>query len=248
MSIEKDLEQFGFDDKKAKVYLAALELGDAKAHDIALKTRLERPTTYEVLNKLVLDGLVSTYEKRGVRHYVAEDPEKIKKQLMSKQRTFDDLLPELRSVYNVLKAKPKIRYYEGVEGIKTVLDDTLNARDKKLRGILSVVDLFKIPGKTFMDDYVARRIEQKVALRVIRSRQKEVPEYWPTSPQALRELRYTPAQMVFSMTTYVYNNKVGLISSLKENFGMIIESEEFHENMGHSFEALWQMAQPDRKT
>lgn len=245
MSLEKDLEQYGFDDKKAKVYLATLELGTGKAHEIAKNTKIERPTVYEVLNKLIQDGLVSMYEKRGIKHFVAEDPAKIQKQLQQKERSFSELMPELLSLFNILKAKPKIRYYEGIDGIKTILQDTLTPKNKKLRGILSVVDLFKIPGQEFMDSYVAKRIEEKIQLRVIRSRQKDVPEYWPTSTQALRELRYTPAQMVFSMTMYVYDNKVGLISSRKENFGMMIESEEFSENIGNLFEALWKISESD---
>jgi hypothetical protein len=50
--------------------------------------------------------------------------------------------------------------------------------------------------------------------------------------------------MVFEITTYIYDDKVGLISTEKENFGMIIESKEFSQNMRHLFEALWQVSAP----
>lgn len=244
MGLVEKLQSFGLEGKKAEMYLAALELGTAKASEIAKKAKVERATIYDILNKLVRDGLVSFYEVRGVRYFRAEDPEKLLIRLQERERLFERILPELRSVYNTLTAKPRIRFYEGVEGIKTVLQDTLSVRDKKLRGILSVVDLFTVPGKEFMDTYVAERIKLKIGLRVIRSEQKEVPEYWPTDPRALRELRYAPKGMVFAMTTYVYDDKVALVSSQKENFGMIIESKEFSETFGHLFEALWRVSAP----
>jgi len=105
-------------------------------------------------------------------------------------------------------------------------------------------DLFRIPGKKFMDVYVKRRVELGYNLQVIRSRPKEVAETWPTSAEEHRELRYAPEPMVFEMTTYIYDNKVGIISTAKENFGMIIESREYSQTMGYLFEALWQVSRP----
>jgi len=196
------------------------------------------------LEKLSEEGLVGAYEKHKIRYYIVNDPEKIKRNLIEKQRTFEGLLPELKSVYNTLKAKPKISFFEGVEGIKTVLEDTITTKDKNLRGVLSVDDLFKIPGRKFMDGYVKQRIDSGYSLRVIRSKPKDVGETWQTNPKELRTLRNSPASMVFAMTMYIYDNRVGIISSSKESFGMIIESREFSQNMGHLFEALWQLSCP----
>ncbi len=244
MALKEDLKEFGLDDKKARVYLALLEMGQAKAHEIALRAKVARPTAYDLLEKLAEEGLVGAYEKHKVRYYIANDPEKIKRNLAEKQRTFDSLLPELKSVYNTLKSKPKTSFYEGVEGIKTVLEDTISTPDKNIRGVLSIVDLFKIPGERFMKEYVARRIKSGYALRVVRSKQKDVKETWPTDPSELRLLRYAPANMIFAMTLYIYDDKVGIISSTKENFGMIVESAELNQNLGYLFEALWQISLP----
>lgn len=240
--IEKELEKFGLDNKKAGVYLTVLELGEAKVYDIAKRVKLPRPTVYDILDKLSQMGLISFYEKRKVRYYIAENPEKFLILLENKANLFKHILPELRSRYNILEIKPKIHYYEGTDGIKTVLEDTLTASKKQLKSILSVVDLFEVPGRLYMDDYVKRRIEAGVRLKVIRSKPKEVGETWPTDTKALRELRYAPDNMVFSMTMFIYDNKVSLISSKKENFGMIIESKELAWNMNHLFEALWQVS------
>ncbi len=242
MALKDDLKEFGLDDKKAKVYLALLELGQAKVHEIAHKAGVARPSAYDLLEKLTKDGLAGSYEKHKIRYYIASDPGKMKRTLAEKQQALDHLLPELKSVYNSLKAKPKISFYEGVEGIKTVFEDTLTAKDKNLRGILSMEDLFKIPGERYMDDYVDRRIKLGYQLRVIRSKPKEIAEVWLPGQTEKRNVRYPPTNMLFDMTTYIYDSKVGLIASQKENFGMIIESEGHANNMGLLFESLWQIS------
>lgn len=101
-----------------------------------------------------------------------------------------------------------------------------------------------MPGREFMETYISRRIQAGIGLRVIRSKPKDIQEYWPTNSQSLRELRYTPQDMIFTMTMYMYDNKVSLISSAKENFGVLIESEEFNQSIQHLFEALWQISTP----
>ncbi len=243
MSLEQQLQQFGLEGKKAKIYIAALELGTAKAFDIAKKAKVERPTAYDILTKLTEDGLIGSYQKKGVKYFIAEDPEKIQKNYLEKQRSFEQILPELKSVYNSLHTKPKIKYYEGISGVKTIFEDTLTSKNKTLRSIFSVVDLFQVPGKEYIEGYVKRRIDAGFKIEVIRSQQKNVQGYWPsTDPEERRTLRFAPSHMVFDMTTYLYDNKVGLISSKKENFGILIESEEFSQTMNHLFDALWQVS------
>ena len=106
-------------------------------------------------------------------------------------------------------------------------------------------DLFEIPGQSYMQQYVKERIAKGYLLRVIRSKPKEVSETWPTSATERRELRYAPNDMVFENTTYIYDDKVTLISTSKENFGMIIESREYAQTMRNLFEALWITSEPD---
>jgi len=126
-----------------------------------------------------------------------------------------------------------------------VIEDTLNSPDKQLKGILSAEDLFETLGERWMENYTQQRIKNGLSLKVIRSKAKEVGERWPTSKKDNRELRYTPSNMVFSMTMYVYGNKVALLSTRNENYGMIIEPDEFSTQQKQLFEALWQISQPN---
>ena len=117
-------------------------------------------------------------------------------------------------------------------------------RSKMLLGILSMSDLYEVPGRAWMDDNVRRRIEAGVTLRVVRSPTRDVHPYWSDNPADLRILRYAPDDFSFSMTTYIYDDKVALISSRKENFAMTIESPEFAAMQTGLFETLWAASRP----
>jgi hypothetical protein len=96
-----------------------------------------------------------------------------------------------------------------------------------------------------MEQYVARRIAAHVHLQVVRSRQQETHrDRWLTRAEDLRELRWAPDGVVFTMTTWTYDDKVSFISSRRENFGIIIQSQEFSELMNSLFAILWHASTP----
>lgn len=239
MQLHHKLEDFGLHGKKAIVYQAVLELGKSTAQEIAKKSGVQRTTTYDVLDHLVREGLISTTFKGRTSLYVAEPPAKLLYNLQEKEKKLARFLPELELLFNVHSVKPRVRFYEGVEGIKTVYEDTLTVKDKQLRGLLSMQDLFEIPGKEYMEKYVERRIATGIKLKVIRPETKEVEEIWPTSAAELRELRFASRGTEFGMTMYVYDGKVSLIATKKENFGMIIESADFFQIQKQFFDVMW---------
>ncbi len=247
MSIKKTLADFGITKTKADVYLAALGLGSGTAQQIANKVGIPRTTAHEILQYLTQRGFLSITKKGRKNIYAAEEPTTFSRMLEGKQRRLESSLPELLSLYAEAGSRPHVRVYEGVEGVKTIFEDTLATTDGMLRGILSMKDLYDIPGKQYMDDYVKRRVSSGVKLRVIRSEQKEIEEIWPTSKRDLRTLRYATSGLVFPMTTYIYDNKVSVIGTKKESFGMIIESRDYFETQKNLFEVLWDVSRVVRE-
>lgn len=248
MPIEDELARLGIEGADARFYLAALELGQAPVRQIAQRAGVSRTGGYDIMARLVRRGLLCRGDGGPRKGHVvlAEDPVRLARMLEEQQRALAAVLPELRSRYSRSTVRPRVRFYEGLEGIKTVLNDTLACRSRQLLGILSMGDLFAAPGRRFMEDYVRRRIRAGVSLKVLRSRAKDVGGVWPTRAADLRELRYTPAPLVFTMTTYVYDETVSIISSRRENFGMTIESAEFAELQRNLFMVLWRASDPQR--
>lgn len=245
MKIEKIqaiLKECGLSASKSQVYLAALQVGTGTAQDIAAKAGIPRTTAHEILQQLKNEGLVNFTTKGRTLFFTAEKPTKIQSMLRDRERKIANVMPELLSLYKTAGSRPSVRVYEGREGVKTVLEDTLTSTTKKLYGILSMTDLYDVPGKEYMKEYVERRVAQGITLQVIRSEEKEAESTWPTSEGELRELRYAPRSFIFPMTVYLYDNKVAIISTQKEMFGMIIESHDFYATIKNLFDIMWQVS------
>lgn len=240
MNINQILEGLGLDGKKSQVYLAAIQLGQSSAQEIAKKAGLKRPTTTEILEGFVSRGLMNFVTEKRTRIFTAEPPQRLIDLLHEQERRAKTIIPQLEAMYGKAIYRPRVQFYDGTEGIKTVYENTLTVSTKELRGILSMQDLYKIPGKSYMDDYVTRRISAGIKLRVVRSAEMEVESSWPSSRLQNRELRIAPKDMIFSMTMYLYDGKVALIGTEKEKFGVIIHSSEFYQMQSNLFELLWQ--------
>ena len=246
MTIDEALVGLGLTPKEARFYVAALELGQAPVREIARTAKISRTNAYDVLARLVEQGLVAFAE--GLpgqnRLVTAQRPDHLLDMIEHRRNLALDVLPELKLLHNRSRSTPRVRYYEGLDGIKNVLNETLGCANKQLLGILSMRDLYEVPGREWMDDQVRRRIEAGVYLCAIRSPERDLHDLWPDSPEDLRELRHAPSGRIFNMTTYIYDDKVAIISSRREHFAMTIESADFCATQRHLFEVLWAASEP----
>ena len=64
----------GFSAKKARIYVALLELGEAVGADIAKKADLKRTTVYNILPELMKDGHVKVIVQNKKRLFSIEHP------------------------------------------------------------------------------------------------------------------------------------------------------------------------------
>ena len=244
MALDRVLIEIGLTETEVRFYLAALELGQAPIRDVAVKANIGRTSAYDVFARLAEHRLVSEVPSESGRSLLiaAEAPDRILEILEARRRELEHILPELRSLHNHSASKPKVRYYQGQEGIKSVLEETLACRSSELLGMLSMRDLYEVPGRDWMDDLVRRRIEAGVKLRVVRVHSSDLHALWPESASDRRSLRYAPAGFDFTMTSYIYDDKVAIISSRRENFAMTIESGEFAQMQTGLFETLWSVS------
>jgi sugar-specific transcriptional regulator TrmB len=123
MSLIKDLQNIGLSEKEARVYLAALELGQASVQQIAIKSGVIRATAYIILDSLLKKGMVSSFEQGKKTFFVASSPESLlanfaikKKEIDEKEKFFNTLLPDLKLIYNRQEDKPVIKFFEGKQG------------------------------------------------------------------------------------------------------------------------------------
>jgi HTH-type transcriptional regulator, sugar sensing transcriptional regulator len=246
MNLIDMLRAAGIDGNKADFYLASLELGEATVAAIAQKAGIGRTNAYEVLDRLLADGLVATVQKGARSYVIPQDPIALLRRIEAQRQLVQDVLPRLRSIHNSSGGKVQVRYFSGIEGIKTVLNETLECQSKEVRAVMSNSELFQIPGYEVIKDIATRRARAGINLRVIRSGPGDTRDMWRTSKRDLRELRYAPADFEVGITTYLYDDTVAFVSSRAEHYALSIRSAEFFAFQCSLFEVLWSTSTPDR--
>ena len=68
------LEEFGLENREAKVYVKLLELGEAGASELSKKVNILRPTVYDILDNMIKKGVVSYSISAGRKVFSAVDP------------------------------------------------------------------------------------------------------------------------------------------------------------------------------
>ncbi|MBI5803423.1 hypothetical protein HY448_01940 [Candidatus Pacearchaeota archaeon] len=240
----KSLSKFGLSEKEAKVYLASLEIADATASDISIKSNLPRTLVYDILERLIERGLVSYSIKSNKKHFLAVHPKKFLTILRDKETAISSVMSELELIYKKEGTKrPKVEIYEGKEGMKTIMEDILRSRVKEFLAYGSSRSSYEII-PAFMGDWHKRRINRKVVMKVIYNNTKQSREKIKIFKSTLNYTKYKfmPIELESPTATIIYSDKVVLQSWTKEPFAVIIKSKEMAENQKRYFEELWKIA------
>jgi len=236
-ALDTIFKQLGFSENEQKVYLAALELGQASAQDIAKKAGVKRTTAYFVLGYLVNRGVVGKTKLRGKLRFVAEPPDKLLNMASDLERRIKRALPELEALYNKNEIKPKITFYEGGHAIQSVYDDTL--RDKPAE-ILEWNTNAYFERSDVDPDYIRKRVELGIKAKRIAGHGS----VWDTKhkDRDTRELSETlivpKAQFWPGIEVNIYGSKVAFLN-YEENMSVIIESKAVAEAMRQAYELSW---------
>ena len=246
METEKILSEFGLNSNQIAVYTALLQLGSADIQTISRKSSTKRTTTYSILDTLTQMGLVTFTQKGAHREYIAEDPKKIPlvldkevQQLKARQESITKALPELASIYNAHATKPKIRFYDGIEGIKQVFEETLQVPvGTETLAYSSAESIHSFLGD-YVPSYLARRVAGGITQRAIAEDSPAAREHLKNDAQELRQtVLVDKERFPFSNEINIFGNKL-FIASYRDLLAVVIESEEIARTQKAIFELAW---------
>jgi HTH-type transcriptional regulator, sugar sensing transcriptional regulator len=245
MVTRDQLSDIGLEGKRADVYLSLLRLGAGTVMEVAKAAKVKRPTAYDILDDLVEKRLVTIGFKGRRRVFTAENPVRLKENLELQMSSINALLPDLQALHNLRPNTPRIRYYEGVEGIKTVSEDILTVVSREYFYFGSMKEIIDVTGKEYQRDWVRRRIEKKIWSNAIRIREKETSNnFLKDGPANLRRLRFFPRVIPEDIVgLYIYDNKITITSAIKECYGLILESRELVTLMKGVWQLVWSIAE-----
>ena len=240
-----ELVSLGLSEKEAGAYLALLELSPATIQDAAARAGANRTTMYLLVDALVRRGMVSMTTHGKKQLFVAEPPERLltilrlqRRELEEKERELMSAIPLLNAVHNARSEKPKVRYYEGADGVRTVRALLSEETGECVQIVpvdrsASVTEL--VSGRT---DHFAELEAGRIPFRALVVMERPDPDLVPRVPNArMRVVSSTDFPVRAEMT--VRGNTV-LLFSFKENLlSVVIQSEEFADTLRALFNLAW---------
>ncbi len=255
------LQKCGLTKKQTTVYLGLLELGGAFPSKVSDYVNMNRSTVYKILSDLSIKNLIVETKKRGKWFYCVEKPEKL---LSHNKRRINILNKEIKSTENVLKdlnslfslnlQKPKIKFYEGVEGVLEVFRSHLNI--EKPYEMLAVCNASKflkfIPNKE-LKKYLKAKEKLEITTRGLVPDTNTDIKYNNSacknagvSKKTWPKLRFVSSE-VFNMgsdITVYGEDKISIINFTNDKLiGIIIEDKTIHDMFKMVFNLAWKGAE-----
>ena len=246
---KSELREIGLSDKEAKVYLAALTLGKSTAQEISSQAGVNRATTYVIIESLKQRGLMSSFEQKEKTFFISESPERLmsllrkeEQAIIERQGKIKKIMPELLSIYRSADNKPKVKFYEGKEGLCSIKQEYLKMKGKEIYNIsdLDTYHSYLPPDK----NYTKKRIERGIRAKLIYISKHEPDKRFNSSEKELRETKFIPfSNFPFRSDITIFDDKVS-IESYKENaVGILIEDKHIANSMKAIFDFIWKASE-----
>jgi sugar-specific transcriptional regulator TrmB len=232
----------------AKIYRELLENGETTARVLSERLHITRPSTYDHLAILKKKGLIVEKKIENKTYISISDIREIGNALKEKietltlhEKMFTTMLPSLLKQKKV--DAPTIRFFEGHEGLHFLLHDVLWNRGETIYTMWPHEEMQKVIGKEALIRFNEKRIREKITVHALWPKtMKPTKEYIWNGKDALTQRKYTPKNMEWSMGYTIYGDKVSFISSHKEVFGFIVQSQEFSLLMRMQFDMMWSLS------
>jgi sugar-specific transcriptional regulator TrmB len=245
--VKSALRRLDLSDNEQNVYLSLLSSGATTARVLSSRTGITRPSVYDQLKTLRELNLVVELEVENKTHFAAADTKHLNALLEDKidrleqSRDFlEEALPSLRDSLSTVD--PKIRFFEGEEGVKQLLKDIMWHGNTTIQVYWPEETMRTLFDRKFLEWFDARRATRKLTVHSLwpHATHKSGMDLFNTLPEDVQ--KKMPNCDTPKMAYIIYDKKVSFISSSAEAFGYIVESTEFSTLQRMGFEVFWNNA------
>lgn len=244
INITSALRRLDLSQPQQTIYLSLLTEGQATARILAARTSLTRPSVYDQLKALIVLNLVVELDIEGKAEFAAAEIKYLDALLADKidrleqSRAFlTEALPILSTSLHTVT--PKVRFFEGEEGVKQLLKDIMWHDNTTLQIIWPEKKMNQVFDSLFLAWFDERRLTRKLVAQTlwVTDVKKVVSTLFLDKDKDVRLI--LPKEKNISMATIIYDTKVAFISSHVEAYGFIVESVEFAQSEREKFAGLW---------
>ncbi|AKM82231.1 TPA: hypothetical protein DD449_03945 [Candidatus Berkelbacteria bacterium] len=227
-----DIKIEGLDEEEFHVYKALLSLKRGTVLQLAAISGEKRSNLYRILDNLMAKRLVSEIYEGKKHFYIAESPKVLMDFINQQKERISEIIPELETIEKEALERPKIKFYEGKNGIKNLYDELIMPNQEILAFAWPDKLLDKID---FHNEFVKTRLKHNMPVRAI----------YPDNRAArlrntgLKESKYSKKLPAFDATMLISGNKVVLFSMKNWITGVLIDNKEIADCLKALFDGYW---------
>lgn len=247
-SLKKHLQAIDITDKQITIFLFLLKNGPKSSTQIAKKLDIPKTTVYRQLHNLITRGII-TVEKsergdvfRANSAIIKEEIQEKYNSIKSSYTKIAEIDKTLNSLVNLQTPSPTLKCYEGIDGIKQMVWNTL-----KTKGMLyfySNANRRRLLGdkwfKRYLEEFTSSNIYEK-GFEIIKDT-----KYYPNNefniyPQFLKqtEIKFVDEIKINGEIT-IYNDTYSMFNFENEKYwGFEIRDQNFTTVQKSIFEKLW---------
>lgn len=246
--LKNTLIELWLEEKEITIYFTTLKLGNCVSSTVAHMTRIPKSSVRYAMESLVKKWMMTKTQKWNTTIFTPEHPNTLKNLLIieknkieDKQHRLDNIMWELIGLYNPHTKIPKVTFYEGLDWIQQVLDDSLTSSEV-IDGFVNVDDVIDNISE-INKKYTENRIKNWIEKKSIYSDSKKTKEYLETiyKNNWLNNIKYLDtSEYNLYISFMIYDGKISYITFKDNSFvGVIIQNTDiynFHKNI---FKFMW---------
>jgi len=240
------LISLGLSRREAEAYYALLQVDEALASEISEKTHESRTNTYDTINSLIKKGLVGYVIKNNRKYFMATSPKNLlkwmdlrKEELDNEKKIVEKLIPDLQKLRLPKEKKVIVEVYEGKEGVRTMLKETIESAKLGNKEILifgAIAGHLRELDPLYHERYYNEKKQYKLKTRYVFIEG----EKYPKAPYS--NYRYLPKSYKSFAATAIHGNEVSFWLLTKPLVVILVKNKEFAETYRSNFEELWKLA------
>jgi hypothetical protein len=254
-TVEDILNKLGLTENQTKVFLGAVKAGLAPVSQVAKQAGIARTYAYEIAEELKQKGLLAEIEHEKIKKVQALDYGGLLSYIQRRQRDMRSLEKDLEKAEGEFQAlrtglpqKTKVRFFEGVEGIKSI-----NAEIKKdLEKLSTPYQFYVVFSADRMESVLPGWIEQNQHIYFEPMMKKfAIISETPLLSKFLGQVKkaeqknllykiWPKEKLEFSTDTLCWQNKIAYLDMKGSPSGIIIENSAIVQTFVMWFKQMWE--------
>lgn len=242
-----NLQSLGLTKGESQVYLALLKTGLSSAGPLVKEAKISRSKIYEITDRLMAKGLVSSIVENGIKKFKALDPrnipdylEKQKQAIDQQKQDFQKLLPTLLAQVSEKQTEQSIEVFEGWPGIKNMFNHLIkDAKKGDIWYAFGIPETLSKERARFFQHWRTETDKIGITQKLIANTKiKGSPELAPQSKYS--QIRYIDEETATSIDIFKNHTLLGIWA--EKPILIVVKGKAVSESFLAYFNHLWERA------